>query len=223
MISVASAQLLPVECLRSLTHHYLLYLSVISWLVTFFHSIEKNVLIKLFWVTPFIHGCWIFCLSFDDLLLSQPCHCCWSALPEQRGSESGPKTDWEGQTVWLPFPGWAEDSARGDAVHAVPGKVAYTWEEEWKKNPIYACMHTHRRAHTQVSTMFSIVNATQICSMQTHVNTWIWSEVRRQSNTCTNTHANELYRGSVVCGNGPSSPAHILFPDLTSARLFRED
>lgn len=91
------------------------------------------------------------------------------------------------------------------------------------KNPIYACMHTHRRAHTQVSPMFPIVNATQICSMQTHVNTWIWLEVRRQSNTCTNTHANELYRGSVVCGNGPSSPAHILFPDLTSARLFRED
>lgn len=155
-------------------------------------------------------------LSFGALLMSRPCHCCWSALPDQRGSELGLKTDWEGQTVWLPFPGWAEDSARGNAVHAVPGKVAYTWEEEWGKNPIYACVHTQMHSHISEP---NVLNSKCYANLQ-YVNTrehmdLIGSAVTKQhvhKHTCK---CGMWQRPEFACPHPVSRP--------TRARLFRKD
>ena len=101
----------------------------------------------------------------------------WSVLPEQRL-----KTD------WTPFPGWAEDSAKGDAVHAAPAKVVY------RGMGAYLCTCAHTHTHTKRHRGGPIVNATQICRY-----TWTHGfgfNVRWQSNTCTNTHANEAVEAS---------------------------
>lgn len=82
-------------------------------------------------------------------------------------------------------------------------------------------MHARTCTHTsEPNVLYSKYANLQYANTREHMGL-IGSAVTKQ-HLHKHTHANEFYRGSVACGGGLSSPAHILFPDQTRARLFRE-
>ena len=142
------------------------------------------------------------------------------------------------------FPGWAEDSASGDAMHgAVPGKEAYArnrgegtsayTDTHWCT---YTLMRTHTHTHTHTNTNthkhFTKHRGPWTQHLQVYART-NWQSTTTQTHSAhkdfiaTNqTHAHIPYANELQRLHGmwqmPSSPAHILFPDRTRARLFTQ-
>lgn len=117
----------------------------------------------------------------------------------------------------LTFPGWAEDSASGDAMHgAVPGKETYARHGGGNKHiHRHTLLHTHTDTHLlYTSLLLNRGHEPRICKC-THAQTdnstlhrhtctqgFHWTPSYKP-NTCTNTHIHNL------CKWAPEAPWHV--------------
>lgn len=121
----------------------------------------------------------------------------------------------ETDSLSLTSPGWAGDGANGNAMHgAVPGKEAYASHEGGEQAHRQTHIHAHTHTHKYILDPSIIALHKRRGMNPKYANTHTQTDNGQVlTHTLYITYANELQRLHGMW-QMPSSPAHILFPEL---------